>query len=246
MESFGQTLKQVMKHHGLRPEDVARATGLDVEHIEALARDDFRALPDDAVVRRALEAFALLVDVDPKEVMADYRQQQRRSARRVDRPPSKPMTARLAGFVIPGLIILAIAVTGLLFWPRSSRQNASRPAEAALDHKPIREKAKQNQEVAAPVKTIELDASPRSATVTAAPTGASRASVSAQGVGTRIVDHNLVGASDQFTEGDRVWYWTRIEGGTNGETIEHVWIHEGVEVNRVQVELGGPHWRTHT
>jgi hypothetical protein len=64
------------------------------------------------------------------------------------------------------------------------------------------------------------------------------------GVGTAVADRQLVGESDRFREGEQVWFWTRVTGGVSGETIDHVWIREGVESARVSLTLGGPQWRT--
>jgi len=38
--------------------------------------------------------------------------------------------------------------------------------------------------------------------------------------------------------------WTRVSGAEPGSRIEHVWIHEDREVGRVELEIGGPGWRT--
>ena len=65
-----------------------------------------------------------------------------------------------------------------------------------------------------------------------------------RGVGTGVVDHELVGEARQFTEGSRVWFWTHVQGGQPGQTIDHVWLHEGREVLRVPLRLGGERWRT--
>jgi hypothetical protein len=64
------------------------------------------------------------------------------------------------------------------------------------------------------------------------------------GVGTGVVNHELVGEATQFTEGTRVWFWTSVEGATSGQTILHVWLHEGQEVLSVSLRLGGVRWRT--
>jgi len=66
------------------------------------------------------------------------------------------------------------------------------------------------------------------------------------GVGTAVEDRQLVGENDRFAEGQQVWFWTRVRGGTSGETIDHVWLREGVESTRVSLTLGGSHWRTHS
>jgi hypothetical protein len=64
------------------------------------------------------------------------------------------------------------------------------------------------------------------------------------GVGTGVVDRALVGEGNRFVEGEQVWFWTRVSGGAEGETIRHVWFHEGRETARIPLTLGGPHWRT--
>ncbi|HXI02169.1 MAG TPA: DUF2914 domain-containing protein [Candidatus Saccharimonadales bacterium] len=64
------------------------------------------------------------------------------------------------------------------------------------------------------------------------------------GTGRGVAGHELVGETDRFAEGERVWFWTRIEGGAAGMSIEHVWLHDGEEVIRVPLNVGGSRWRT--
>lgn len=66
------------------------------------------------------------------------------------------------------------------------------------------------------------------------------------GVGTGVEDRNLVGQSDRFAEGTRVWFWTRVEGGASGHKIDHVWLRQGVEGTHLSLEIGGPSWRTYS
>ena len=73
---------------------------------------------------------------------------------------------------------------------------------------------------------------------------ASRLSIPEHGVGQGVVQRKLVGRTERFKEGDRVWYWTLIQGGAPGESIDHVWLHEGEEAFRVTLKLGGSRWRT--
>jgi cytoskeletal protein RodZ len=76
------------------------------------------------------------------------------------------------------------------------------------------------------------------------PTDAGRLTVPDHAVGTGIANREIVGAGDRFTEGEQIWFWTRVVGGRTGETIRHVWIHEGHETATVELRLGGSHWRT--
>jgi hypothetical protein len=64
------------------------------------------------------------------------------------------------------------------------------------------------------------------------------------GVGTDIVDRELKGKNDQFEEGSRIVFLTRVIGGVEGDRIRHVWFHEKEEIVSIGLTLGGSHWRT--
>ena len=74
------------------------------------------------------------------------------------------------------------------------------------------------------------------------PTDALR--VSEFGVGTEVVGRRLVGEADRFREGSRVSFWTLVVGGQPGHVVRHVWFRAGRPVMRVDLPVGGPHWRT--
>ena len=74
---------------------------------------------------------------------------------------------------------------------------------------------------------------------------ASGASIPELGVGRGIAGHDLTGQTTRFTEGERVYFWTRIEGAA-GQTIQHVWLHDGKEVLRVPIRVQAKRWRSHS
>jgi hypothetical protein len=71
-------------------------------------------------------------------------------------------------------------------------------------------------------------------------------SVADCGVGTSVASHELVGRGERFTEGSQVWFWTRVEGGEAGDTIDHVWLRDGEEAARIPLRIGGSRWRTYS
>ena len=77
----------------------------------------------------------------------------------------------------------------------------------------------------------------------AAPDSVSLA-VPASGVGTDVVDRQLVGRSETFSVGTRVVFWTQIVGGGSGDSVSHVWQHNGLTTGIVELPVGGPSWRT--
>jgi cytoskeletal protein RodZ len=66
------------------------------------------------------------------------------------------------------------------------------------------------------------------------------------GVGTDVVDRELVGQSTAFPVGTRVVFWTHVTGGHLGDTIRHIWSHQGTTTVVIDLPVGGPSWRTHT
>jgi len=282
METFGQNLRQAMENRGLRLHEVASATGLEIGHIEALQRDDFGALPDEPTLRRGLGALARLLEVDPDQVIADFRLERQRSA-----PPPQPRheprtyhepaarhestsryepealtlrsPSRRFRLALPALVVAALAVVGFLFWPRGSTERAAgRPASRPQEQlgaigAPAPPAASTPSVPAARASTIaplstqvRSPEKPKPAPAISPPGGTSRLLVADQGVGKGIISHDLVDETRRFAEGDRVFYWTRIEGAAAGESIVHVWIHDGEEALRVPIRLGGARWRTHS
>ncbi len=74
--------------------------------------------------------------------------------------------------------------------------------------------------------------------------GDGRLKVSECGAGTDVVDLQLVGRADRFAEGTVVWFWTRVIDGRRGDTIRHVWLHDGQVIGVAKLKIGGPQWRT--
>jgi len=310
MDSFGRKVREAVESRGLSLEDVARATGLGVEQVEALTRDEFGDLPDGEDLRQGLHAFARLVDVDPEAVIEDYERERERQdwhatvpikvpvaeveeptrePEEVVEPPSRRIEpvatevstppARSRKFaVVLGMMGVAVVLGAYFLWPSSSRApefspalDAS-PAPTGEEHSRVREDAvpgpgKQTPSLAgmqaAPAeaapemrtaRTPDAAADPIDAPVSST-TRASRAvvgsgpsgtglSIPEYGVGRGVIDHVLVDEGSRFTEGERVWFWTLVTDGAAGASIDHVWIHEGEEVLRVPLNVGGARWRT--
>lgn len=72
----------------------------------------------------------------------------------------------------------------------------------------------------------------------------SHLTVAGSGVGTAVVDRQLVGQADRFSAGSRVVFWTHVRGGRAGDTIDHVWLRDGTVVGAASLAVGSPDWRT--
>jgi len=284
METFGQKVRQAVESQGLPLDKVAQATGLAVEHIEALERGEFAALPGDEIVREALRSFARLVNVDPDEVIADYGRERQRwmsaepaqleiieihdnhdDLTLIEAPPpahTPPVvqpatqeTTRRGGFGFVVWIGLGIAVAGFLLLTRQPEPPG--PGLRVISQTTAPSRAAAQEARAVPVSPegtahtpLEVPSRPQVRTKPAPaieqPSDSAGLSIREHGVGMRVVRHELAGEAEQFAEGERVFFWTRIEGGAAGESIDHVWIYEGKEMLRVPLKVGGARWRTHS
>lgn len=78
----------------------------------------------------------------------------------------------------------------------------------------------------------------------AAGPAAPRLAVPSSAVGADVVDRQVVGEADRFAEGSQVVFWTHVTGGRPGDTVRHVWLHEGRTAGSVDLPVGSPSWRT--
>ena len=87
-------------------------------------------------------------------------------------------------------------------------------------------------------------APPAEATPTAETPPATSLSVNDSGVGTDVVGRQLVGRADTFAVGTRVAFWMLVTGGRRGDTVRHVWVHQGQTVSTTKLSIGSANWRT--
>lgn len=163
------------------------------------------------------------------------------------------------------LVAVALAAVALVWWgtrgssePVPDRSAEERPVDttapgepaAAAEAASTRQRAPAGETPQAPPAGAP-DAPPEAVTPgtpapSPAPATASRLSVTEYGVGTGVVENRLVGESDRFPPGRKVWFWTRVRGGAPGDIIRHVWLHEGSVVETIKLRIGASHWRTHS
>jgi transcriptional regulator with XRE-family HTH domain len=157
---------------------------------------------------------------------------------------SPPATSSRRVVVVVGLLVLGLSLgaAGISFglfgprtvtpWPRIQGE-VPPPAQPAAEARPIR-----TAEPASPPPPA-----PALAGVT---TERGRLAAPEFGVGRRIVGRRLEGRDERFAQGEVVRFWTRVVGGGPGESVRHVWLHEGRVVQSIRLALGGPDWRTHS
>jgi len=265
MDTFGDRLKTEREDRGLTIQAVADILRADHDLLLALERNDFEALPDEAAMIECLHGYAECLQVDADLMIEDYVRERDKWLRRLEdvvveqvattAPPAIPTKAerrlRFSPWLV-GLVVVAIAV--LAAWWLLAPDGSAPTPETSVETAPVEPQplpSKPPTEVAPTLVEQTADIAPtpvkppesRSSDPTPAP---SLLSIAEYGVGTAVENRYLVGRNDRFTAGTRVWFWTRVQGGTRGDRIDHVWLHDGAEATHLSLKIGGSNWRTYS
>jgi transcriptional regulator with XRE-family HTH domain len=258
MGTFGIRLRSAREKRGLRLVDVAKETGVAVHILAALEYDDFASLPGDEESVRHVRIYAEHLELDPQTAIDEFTDalEASRPAPVVEDGPEAeaddeagtgirtlhPALLAVAGIVVVLLVIVVWQwLAGDDPLPATAPETIEREDPAAIE-----------QEEPAVPEPVADDGTEEQAAVPAEPeqppAGAapSELTVIDHGIGADVVNHRLVGKRDRFAEGEQVSFWTRLQGGTAGERIRHVWLHEGRRMSSVPLTVGGWHWRTHS
>ncbi len=262
MPPLGQRLRQEREARGISLPEIAAATKIGRHYLEAIEEGEFDRLPGDVFNRGFVSAYAAQLGLDVDAAVEEYRRE-RSEADGLDDGESTsvvPEMARLLGadrervertrmlhrvLVLVGMATLATGAATVI-WLSSSRDPVSASAARgieAVSEIPVRQEVQSN---APPPVAVDRSRDPIPEPATSKPpieTG-SALSVTRHGVGTGMEDRELVGQSDRFTAGQRVWFWNLIEGGARGDSIEHLWFHGGTTVHRITLPVGAARWRT--
>jgi len=246
METFGYKLKSVREEEGASLEDAASITGIRLQHLQALEGDDFDRLPDQESVKGYLRAYAGFLRVDAEMMIEDYLSE--RASRQPAPVASEPEVAggksrsRVPVLLIAGGFLLTLAIVGTLrSRPGNTTELPAPPPATSTAASPAIQAVVEKPNTVAPVQPKRPAEIP--VNLVHEPAGLN---IPDHGVGTAVENRQLVGESDRFTEGTTVWFWTRVEDGTSGDRIHHIWLHEGVEATSIPLKLGGSPWRTYS
>jgi cytoskeletal protein RodZ len=121
------------------------------------------------------------------------------------------------------------------------------PVAVAEPVAPEREPVPEQQAAPEQEATPKQEATPTPAPTLETPVATtSRLRIQQYGVGTGVESRQLRGESDRFSLGTKVAFFTRVEGGRAGDTVRHVWRHEGAQIASIPLRVGGANWRTYS
>jgi cytoskeletal protein RodZ len=272
MPSFGPKLRRAREKRGVTFDDVARETRLSKRYLVALEEEAIAKLPGGTYNRAYLRSYATFLRVDPESLLQAYAAEEARLAtvseeemlatmnRALDQRHGQAdarngLLARLADrrlgpaiavALLGALVLGGAAWVGLQRFGSPARTPAAPAAQAAVAVSDTGQPAASEPAVERPDRRESVrQAEPAIRIRPVSDQGrASHLAIAGSGVGTGVVDRQLVGKSDRFSAGSRVVFWTHVLGGRAGDTIDHVWFRDGTIVGAASLSVGSPDWRT--
>lgn len=250
--AFGDKLRRTREERGFELDAVASATRIARRHLDALERNDLESLPSGPFGRSYLRAYAEFLGIDPEPILDSYRTEEaerglgpdasreravRELSRLLDR---KPTPKRFRPSLALGFLILISGLLGLWWAGRSAVPVSTDPVLEEPLAKPALPMPEAPIPMASPVEEAQVEEMVKE------PSSPTAIRVSEWAIGTRVVDHALIGRGNRFSEGERVAFWTRVLAAEPGDVIHHYWFHEGRAVMKADLRIGGPHWRTYS
>jgi transcriptional regulator with XRE-family HTH domain len=256
VKPFGDSLRQAREERGVTLDAIARNTRISRKYLLALERSDLETLPGGAFDQGYIRTYSQFLGIDAHPILEAYKERERQLGRgtaedeRQQLAELSRLLGRRAGHRKRHLLtrrktmLIVASLAGFLgtgLWLLARAQGAQeRPAPIAPPAPAARERpvlpAPMEPETEPPGRPTSVDE----------PAERPPFAVSGYGVGTGVVDHQLVGRGDQFVEGTQVWFWTRVVGGESGEVVRHIWMHDGQIAMASELPIGGPHWRTYS
>jgi transcriptional regulator with XRE-family HTH domain len=255
MESPGKFLKKERETRNISLEEISKFTKIKEHHLKAIEEDRYELLPPALYVKGYLSLFARYLAINPKDIVLQYEnylkslippepielQQQV--------PPAKK-SVRL--WFLFSLIFAVILFTVLLISYPARHPIEKKPK--AISSSPILPTPAIQQEVRVqrifPVQQEELSGSEKSEVKDVAAQQTPDFKVLEASIGTGVEREGfqqfLTGKCSEFTSNNqRGYFFTRIKTPRLGK-IAHIWLWEGKEHYRMEIDVKPPAWSVYS
>jgi transcriptional regulator with XRE-family HTH domain len=258
MEPPGKYLKTERELRNLSLEEIAKSTKIREAFLRAIEEDRYELLPSAVYVKGFLTIYAKYLGLDPHDILLRYQNYLKSLTisppleLQQQIPTPKKRVRPWVFFILAFAIILVIAFFIYYTfhehseWVAPSFEDIPSPsipsplqsqekAENQITHQAVKEDISKLKE--AETKDTVLPESP--------PLEVLEASI---GTGIERKDGRLVliGKCSEFTcNYQRAYFFTRIKAQREGK-IAHVWLLEGKEFNRIEIEVKPPAWSVYS
>jgi cytoskeletal protein RodZ len=264
MESPGKYLKAERELRNLSLEEVAKFTKIRQHFLKAIEEDRYELLPPGVYVKGFLTLYARYLGLDPYEVIQRYQNYIEdlsiSKEKQVELPQKIPSPKKRIGLWLFFALIFAITLFILLFIHHTPHEHIEwvpppleerEPPSVRLPPAPSPLPFEENVETQMPnqveeeriSKPKEMEA--KDAIGSKAPSFEVLEASMGTGIereGGRLV---LKGKCSEFTCNQRAYFFTRIKTQREGK-IAHIWLLEGKEFHRTEIEVKPPAWSVYS
>jgi len=253
MESPGKILKKEREMRNISLEKIYSFTKIKEHHLEAIEEDRYELLPPPLYVKGYLKIYAKYLSLDEKDILLLYENYLKsllppEPPRLLPEasPPKKSIRPLLpSSLIIVTFLFTSLFIAYLIHDPTEEKPTAASILFPVLPATAIqREEERQTNDVVQPKGIQELE----NKEVEAHPTPALEILEAGMGTGVeRESDQQfLTGNSSEFTSNNqRGYFFTRIKTPRTGK-IAHVWLLEGKEYHRIEIDVKPPSWSVYS
>jgi cytoskeletal protein RodZ len=252
MESPGKILKKEREMRNISLEKIYSFTKIREHPLEAIEEGRYELLPHTLYVKGYLKSYAKYLALDEKDILHLYENYLKSLLPPEPLPlpiEASPPKKRIRPFLPSSLIIVILLFTSLFIAYLIHDPTEEKPTDSILF--PVlpataiqREEERQTNDVIQPKGIQELE----NKEVEAHPTPAFEILEAGMGTGVeRESDQQfLTGNALEFTSNNQKGYFfTRIRTPRTGK-IAHVWLLEGKEYHRIEIDVKPPSWSVYS
>lgn len=252
MDSPGKILKKEREMRNISLEKICSFTKIKEHHLKAIEEDRFEHLPHPLYVKGYLKVYAKYLALDEKDILHLYEDYLKSllppeppSLLPEASPPQRNIRSLFQSSLLIALFLLASLFIAYLLYDSTDEVRSTSPLFSVSPATAIqREEERQTDDVVQPkgiqeLETKEMEACPTSAL-----------EILEAGMGTSIEKENnqqfLTGNISEFNSNNqRGYFFTRIKTSRTGK-IAHVWLLEGKEFHRIEMDVKPPAWSVYS
>ncbi len=267
MESVGEYLRKQRELKNLPLTVISESTKIQCRYLEAIEGDQYDRLPPRFYTRSYITLYAKCLGIDPEEAIHRYQEMQDPPGA-IPPEVKKPLPVSRKGsnlwvLSLPalGMIILVLLSTSFTSRTAQKRHHPSESLRPVVSSLPSREGMKDfsppeiigdEKEGPAPRQIAGNETTksglelPGNTILEEEPGLEILTAKVGKGIDAEEGGPRLIGESSEFaSDSQRIYFYTRVRTQKEGK-IAHVWILDGKEIQRIEIEVRPPTWSTYS
>lgn len=253
MESPGKFLKKERETRSISLEEISNFTKIKEHHLKAIEEERYEVLPPSLYVKGFLTGYARYLALDPRPIVLQYETYLKSliPPEPVELEPEAPAKRKIRQWFLLSLVFAVILSTTffILYPARQPLEKKSQAISPPLTSPSPAIHSEVKAQLIYPVRENRF-LEPEGAEVDVAKEEMPVLKVLEAGIGTGIekdgIQQFLTGKCSAFrSNNQRGYFFTRIKTPREGK-IAHIWLWEGKEFHRMEIDVKPPAWSVYS